>query len=122
MEHNTDKKTEYSEVECMLVIFILTYLEFLYTNNMKKSKMKDLHHSLYADDITLWIGGGSDGHIQDALQNAVDTVREYARERGLDCSPEKSELLVYPPRRVGDVKETRRIPTSAYTQTRRYLS
>lgn len=56
-----------------------------------------LHHSLYADDITLWMAGGSDGDIQDALQRAVDIVEEYVTPKGLACSTKKSELLIYQP-------------------------
>ena len=56
-----------------------------------------LHHSLYADDITLWVAGGSDGHIEETLQTAVNIVEEYVAHKGLECSPEKSELLFYNP-------------------------
>lgn len=56
-----------------------------------------LYHSLYADDITLWMAGGSDGYIQDALQRAVDIVEVYVTPKGLACSTQKSELLIYQP-------------------------
>lgn len=60
----------------------------------KLNEIEGLHHSLYADDITLWTTNGSEGQIQDTLQRATDAVQQYARASGLQCSPEKSELLV----------------------------
>lgn len=59
--------------------------------------IEGLHHSLYADDVTLWVAGGSDGHVQDTLQRAIEAVEEYVGPRGLSCSPQKSELLIYRP-------------------------
>ncbi|KAH9376002.1 hypothetical protein HPB48_010193 [Haemaphysalis longicornis] len=32
--------------------------------------------------------------MQDALQKAADAVQQYASVRGLQCSPEKSELII----------------------------
>ncbi|KAH9374207.1 hypothetical protein HPB48_013692 [Haemaphysalis longicornis] len=51
-------------------------------------------HALYADDITIWITGGSKGVMQDALQKAADAVQQYTNVRGLQCSPEKPELII----------------------------
>nr|XP_054919234.1 uncharacterized protein LOC129380950 [Dermacentor andersoni] len=59
-----------------------------------------IKHSIYADDITLWTNSGSDGEIQDSLQQAIDTVHTYVQAYGLVCSPTKSELLVIRERRV----------------------
>lgn len=60
-----------------------------------------LRHSLYADDITLWTTGGSDGDIQDSLQTAIEVVEKHVTPKGLQCSPQKSELLViYPGNRT----------------------
>ncbi|KAM7303950.1 hypothetical protein ISCGN_013852 [Ixodes scapularis] len=56
-----------------------------------------LHHSIYADEITLWVTGGSDGFIQDTLQEAIRAVESYVEPRGLACSPQKSELLLFKP-------------------------
>ncbi|KAH7932972.1 hypothetical protein HPB49_005986 [Dermacentor silvarum] len=56
----------------------------------------NLKHSLYAD-ITLWVTGGSDGDIQDMLQQAINEVVAYVAPRGLGCSPQRSELLLYKP-------------------------
>ncbi|KAM7300553.1 uncharacterized protein ISCGN_016165 [Ixodes scapularis] len=72
---------------------------FLFNIAMKDlpTKLQDipnLHHSIYADDVTLWMVGGSDGAIQDSLQEAIRIVEAYAKERGLACSQEKSELLL----------------------------
>ncbi|KAG0422028.1 hypothetical protein HPB47_002120 [Ixodes persulcatus] len=62
----------------------------------KLSKIEELHHSIYADDITLWMTGGRDGFIQDTLQEAIRT-NEFVTPRGLTCSPQKSELLLLKP-------------------------
>ncbi|KAG0421412.1 hypothetical protein HPB47_002672 [Ixodes persulcatus] len=64
-----------------------------------------LNHSLYADDVTLWVAGGSDGHVQDTLQQAINAVEGYVEPKGLSCSPQKSELLLYRPTRRGQKKE-----------------
>lgn len=60
-------------------------------------RIEGLQHSLYADDITLCVTGGSDGHIEEILQQAVKTVEQYVENTGLKCSPQKSELLLYRP-------------------------
>lgn len=58
------------------------------------NKIKNLNHTIYADDLALWVAGGSDGDIQNTLQEAIHRVEEFLSSRGLECSPEKSELLV----------------------------
>lgn len=63
----------------------------------KLAKIPKLQHSLYADDVTLWVTGGSDGEIQETLQSAIEVVTEYVTPKGLSCSPQKSELLLYRP-------------------------
>lgn len=60
-------------------------------------RIKDIKHTIYADDITLWSTGGSDSQIEATLQEAVNAVEEHLRPTGLKCSPTKSELLVIPP-------------------------
>lgn len=60
-------------------------------------KIDGIEHTIYADDITIWAAKGSDGEIETALQNAIDTVETYLRGTGLRCSPSKSELLLYRP-------------------------
>lgn len=57
-------------------------------------KLPNVQHALYADDITIWVTTGSDGAMQDALQEAVNIVQEYATAGGLTCAAEKSELLL----------------------------
>ncbi|XP_070392692.1 uncharacterized protein [Dermacentor albipictus] len=68
--------------------------------------IEGLHHSLYADDITLWVTGGSDGQIEEVLQTAIHTVEKYVMDKGLRCSPQKSELLLYRPTRRGRKSST----------------
>lgn len=55
-----------------------------------------LRYSLYADDITLWVPGGSDALIEETLQHGAQIVETEARLAGLSCSPEKSQLLILP--------------------------
>nr|XP_054929011.1 uncharacterized protein LOC129385865 [Dermacentor andersoni] len=55
-----------------------------------------IKHSICANDITLCTNSGSDGEIQDSLQQAIDTVHTYLQANGLVCS----ELLVIRDRRV----------------------
>ncbi|XP_075550265.1 uncharacterized protein LOC142583658 [Dermacentor variabilis] len=54
-----------------------------------------VHHTIYADDITIWVCEGSDEEIEQRLQTAVEVVEEYLVGTSLVCSPEKSELLLY---------------------------
>ncbi|XP_077543506.1 uncharacterized protein LOC144155753 [Haemaphysalis longicornis] len=61
--------------------------------------LPDVKYTIYADDITLWVTGGNDGHIEAALQRAIDEIEDQLRETGLVCSPAKSKLLTIPPRR-----------------------
>ncbi|XP_077553168.1 uncharacterized protein LOC144167909 [Haemaphysalis longicornis] len=56
----------------------------------------EVRHTIYADDITLWVPGGCDGHIESSLQLAVDAI-EQLQGTGLVCSPSKWELLIVPP-------------------------
>ncbi|XP_070380945.1 uncharacterized protein [Dermacentor albipictus] len=46
-----------------------------------------LKHTIYADDITLWVEGGSGARIKSTLQTAVDTIEERLEGTGLRCSP-----------------------------------
>ncbi|KAH9381577.1 hypothetical protein HPB48_006524 [Haemaphysalis longicornis] len=57
----------------------------------------ELRHVLYANDVTMWATRGSDGHIQNGLQEAADVVLNYDSLGGLSCAAEKSGLLVLPP-------------------------
>lgn len=59
----------------------------------KLEEIQDLQHSLYADDVTLWVAKGSDAHIEETLQEAVNVVQSYTNQIGLKCSQHKSELL-----------------------------
>ncbi|KAM7282712.1 hypothetical protein ISCGN_002836 [Ixodes scapularis] len=42
----------------------------------KLEKIAGLQHSIYADDITLWVTGGSNGYIEEVLQEAIRVVEE----------------------------------------------
>lgn len=56
-----------------------------------------IRYCIYADDVTIWATGGSDGDIEAGLQAAIDAVETTLRDTGLKCSPQKSQLLVLPP-------------------------
>lgn len=60
-------------------------------------RIPEVRYTIYADDITLWVPGGSDRHIEETLQRAVDTIKSYLEPTGLTCSPDKSELLIATP-------------------------
>lgn len=51
--------------------------------------LPNVKHTIYADDITLWVTGGSDGEIEAALQRAIDEIEDQLRGTGLVCSPAK---------------------------------
>ncbi|KAH7934883.1 hypothetical protein HPB52_001825 [Rhipicephalus sanguineus] len=61
------------------------------------NRIPNIRHTLYADDVTVWTTTGSDGQIEKALQRDVDAVAEYVARAGLECSVEKSELLLLRP-------------------------
>ncbi|XP_077547566.1 uncharacterized protein LOC144159740 [Haemaphysalis longicornis] len=63
------------------------------------SRVAGVRHTIYADDVTLWVPGGSDGYIESTLQEAVEAIEEPLDGSGHICSPRKSELLVIPPKR-----------------------
>ncbi|XP_065283174.1 uncharacterized protein [Dermacentor albipictus] len=64
-------------------------------------RVAGVRHTIYADDVTLWVPGRSDGHIETTLQEAVNAIEEQLDGSGVICSPAKSELLVIPPRGAG---------------------
>lgn len=65
------------------------------------SRVEGIRHTIYADDITIWCVGGSDGQVESALQEAIEVTENYLRPTGLNCSAKKSELLLYRPIRRG---------------------
>ncbi|XP_037508831.1 uncharacterized protein LOC119385478 [Rhipicephalus sanguineus] len=64
-------------------------------------KIQGIGHTVYVDDITIWCAGGSDGHTESALQEAIDYTESFLQDTGLRCSPSKSELLLNRPSRLG---------------------
>ncbi|KAH6925048.1 hypothetical protein HPB50_027406 [Hyalomma asiaticum] len=67
----------------------------------------NIRHTLYADDVMVWTTTGSDGQIEEAFQQAVETMAEYAARVGLKCAGEKSELLLMRP---PDYRKTKHSP------------
>lgn len=49
----------------------------------KLQAIEGLNHTIYADDITLWVRSGSDDEIEETLQTAVETVERYLEGTGL---------------------------------------
>ncbi|XP_070387865.1 uncharacterized protein [Dermacentor albipictus] len=68
-------------------------------------RVAGVRHTIYADDVTLCVPGGSDGHIETTLQEAVNATEKQLGGSGLVCSPAKSELLVIPPTGAGRKKK-----------------
>lgn len=61
-------------------------------------QIEGIDHAFYADDITVWTTrAGSEGWMEETLQQAATTVHEYAKSCGLSCAPQKSELLLVQP-------------------------
>ncbi|KAG0443022.1 hypothetical protein HPB47_015372 [Ixodes persulcatus] len=46
-------------------------------------EVRDVRHTIYADDITLWVSKGSDGHIEERLQEAVLAIEDHLEGSGL---------------------------------------
>ncbi|XP_037576685.1 uncharacterized protein LOC119458896 [Dermacentor silvarum] len=81
----------------------------------KLDQIENVKYTIYADDVTLWIPGGSLGSVENALQQAMDAIEEYLAPTGLRCSPAKSELLVYNPSRSGPKPKSEIRDTHAIT-------
>ncbi|KAG0445298.1 hypothetical protein HPB47_017114, partial [Ixodes persulcatus] len=60
----------------------------------KLKNIPKVEHAIYADDITIWCKSGSDGQVEERLQAAADITAEYARSRGLQCTPNPREELI----------------------------
>lgn len=66
------------------------------------AEVKGIRHTVYADDIgTQWTAGGTDAGIERRIQKAVRAIENSPEGTGLECSPAKSELLTYSPRKQG---------------------
>lgn len=65
------------------------------------AKIQRINHTIYADDITIWCAGGSEGQVEEAMQSAIDVTERFLRPTGLRCSSSKSELLLYKKRPRG---------------------
>lgn len=63
--------------------------------------IEGLSHAIYADDITLWTKASTTGRQQTTLQEAIDLIEQYLSRCGLQCAPEKSELLILKARTRG---------------------
>ncbi|KAG0425459.1 hypothetical protein HPB47_027372 [Ixodes persulcatus] len=55
------------------------------TKPYARPEIHGLNHSLYADDVTLWVAGGSDGHVQDTLQQAINAVEGFVHTTDTTC-------------------------------------
>lgn len=48
--------------------------------------IKGVRHTLYADDITLWVTQGNLGHMDESLQAVAYVMDTYAHRCGLQCA------------------------------------
>ncbi|XP_070394080.1 uncharacterized protein [Dermacentor albipictus] len=65
-------------------------------------RIEGTNHNVYVDDITIWTTkDASEGGMEDRLQELMEAIENHLEGTGLECSPEKSELLLYRPRRLG---------------------
>lgn len=80
-----------------------------------------VRHTIYADDVTLWVPGGSDGHIETTLQEAIDAIEEQLDGSGLVCSPTKSQLLILPPKGVRKRRRDDRSSIVLHTANRQVI-
>ncbi|XP_077564270.1 uncharacterized protein LOC144179700 [Haemaphysalis longicornis] len=71
--------------------------DYLSNRTRLNAQVPQVRYTIYADDITLWVPGGSNGHIEETLQEAVNAIEDQLDGTGLRCSPQKSELLIVPP-------------------------
>lgn len=51
------------------------------------NEIATINHSLYTDDVTLWVAGSSNGLVQGTLLSGNDAIIDYVAPRGLECSP-----------------------------------
>lgn len=59
------------------------------------NEILNIHHTIYADDITIWCPSRCEGQVEGTLQEAIDVTEWYLIPTGLRCSHAKSELLLY---------------------------
>ncbi|XP_065283301.1 uncharacterized protein [Dermacentor albipictus] len=95
--HTQEKKLGSTGTPQGLVISPMLFNLVMFGAAEKLGHIEDIRHTIYADDITLWVTGGSEAHIEGALQAAVDAIEDQLEGTGLRCSPSKSELLILPP-------------------------
>lgn len=63
--------------------------------------VQGIGYTIYADDVTIWSVGGSDGELEARLQEVVTLTEEYLGLMGLKCSTKKSELLIFKYKKPG---------------------
>lgn len=60
----------------------------------KLNAIPNLHHAIYADDISIWCTTGNPGQQEETIQTGLNIIHEHANAIGLQCSPDKSEYVV----------------------------
>lgn len=63
-----------------------------------------LNFSIYADDICIWASSSSIQILQAQLQNGLDIIEKFLKERGMDLSVEKSVVLPFTRKRIEEFK------------------
>ncbi|XP_050033295.1 uncharacterized protein [Dermacentor andersoni] len=49
------------------------------------TRIENLQHTFYTDDVTMWVTRGSERQIEHTLQDAIRTTEEYLKPTGLRC-------------------------------------
>lgn len=55
----------------------------------------ELHYSIYADDVCIWASGSSASLVQSTLQEGLNIVDKFLKERGMELSYSKTAVLPF---------------------------
>lgn len=70
-------------------------------------EVRDVRHTIYTDDITLWVTKGSDGHIEDLLQEAVLAIEGSPQGVGTCVLSSEIRAVTYPPQEGTEAEKRR---------------
>jgi len=71
----------------------------IYLKDIEKHLHRDTNILLYADDIVIYSASRSPQAAHNSIQASLDQISIFLRNRGLDLSPKKSQMLVFSKRR-----------------------
>lgn len=58
------------------------------------AEVPGLRFTVYADDVTIWTTGGSDGEQSDTIQAGLDVIAAFLQEVGLTPAAEKTQFVI----------------------------